>query len=97
MHHVDRPIEHVGDRDGALRRILVRRRHVHAAVVFDDGRLAERMDRLQLRRREARRGVGLGLSIVRQMVDAMGLGLAVRSTPGRGTVFTVVLPLAGED
>ena len=46
---------------------------------------------------EARRGVGLGLSIVRQMVDAMGLGLAVRSTPGRGTVFTVVLPLAGED
>lgn len=45
---------------------------------------------------EARRGVGLGLSIVRQMVDAMGLGLALRSTPGRGTVFTVVLPLAVE-
>ncbi|MGY0194462.1 sensor histidine kinase [Leptothrix sp. BB-4] len=43
---------------------------------------------------EARRGVGLGLSIVRQMVDAMGLGLAWRSTPGRGTVFTVVLPLS---
>ncbi|MDP4300628.1 sensor histidine kinase [Leptothrix discophora] len=45
---------------------------------------------------EARRGVGLGLSIVRQMVEAMGLGLALRSTPGRGSVFTVVLPLALE-
>jgi signal transduction histidine kinase/CheY-like chemotaxis protein len=34
-------------------------------------------------------GVGLGLSIVRRMAGLMGLGLAVRSGTGRGTVIAV--------
>jgi signal transduction histidine kinase len=41
------------------------------------------------------RGTGLGLSIVRGIVDMHGGTVAVRSAPGRGTVFTLTLPLAG--
>ena len=41
-----------------------------------------------------RRGFGLGLAIVRAAIDAHGGSVAVASEPGRGSVFTVSLPLA---
>ncbi len=37
-------------------------------------------------------GSGLGLSIVRELVDAMGGLTGVNSIPGKGTRITVVLP-----
>jgi signal transduction histidine kinase len=43
--------------------------------------------------RKRRAGTGLGLAIVRQAVAAHGGTVTVRSTPGSGTVFTVVLPV----
>lgn len=51
-------------------------------------------DRFWQAARADRRGVGLGLSIARGIVDAHGGSLTVRSTPGEGTVFRFTLPRA---
>jgi two-component system, NtrC family, sensor kinase len=40
------------------------------------------------------RGTGLGLSIVREIVLSHGGTLTARSNHGRGSIFTVTLPLA---
>ena len=40
----------------------------------------------------ARRGMGLGLAIVRRLIDLMGLSLELRTRPGHGSVFSVLVP-----
>ncbi|QRN98196.1 PAS domain-containing protein [Archangium violaceum] len=40
-------------------------------------------------------GFGLGLYIVRQLVEALGGAVDAESTPGKGTTFHIALPLAG--
>ena len=40
-----------------------------------------------------RRGTGLGLSMVYELAKKMGAGLAVESTVGRGSTFTLILPV----
>jgi signal transduction histidine kinase len=38
-------------------------------------------------------GAGLGLSLVKRIVEAHGGQIAVTSTPGAGSTFTVTLPV----
>jgi signal transduction histidine kinase len=42
------------------------------------------------------RGSGLGLSLVRRIVDAHAGHISVTSAPGQGSTFIVDLPVAGE-
>ena len=44
--------------------------------------------------RDRRRGLGLGLAIVQRLARLLGHPLALRSVPGRGSRFSVELPLA---
>ena len=42
---------------------------------------------------QQRKGLGLGLAIVKRLADLMAAPLTLRSQPGRGTVFSLDLPL----
>lgn len=42
-----------------------------------------------------RKGLGLGLTFCREALQAMNGDVCVESTPGKGSVFTIRLPLAG--
>jgi signal transduction histidine kinase len=55
-------------------------------------RIWDRLYRADASRSE--RGLGLGLSLVRAIVEGHGGRVAVASTPGQGSVFTITLPTA---
>lgn len=60
----------------------------------DRGKLFEKFWRSEDKAVRAQAGTGLGLYIVKELVERMGGRISVESAGGRGTTFTFTLPLA---
>jgi signal transduction histidine kinase len=58
----------------------------HQQTIFDE------FVQLHNRERDRNKGTGLGLTICKRLVDAMGGDLSVQSEPGKGSTFVVKLP-----
>jgi two-component system sensor histidine kinase SenX3 len=59
-------------------------------------RIFEPFYRLGSELRRETQGVGIGLSIAKHIVEAHGGQITVESSPGAGSGFTIVLPVAEE-
>lgn len=60
--------------------------------LHDQSRIFERFYRVDEARSRSTGGHGLGLAIVKTLVEGMGGSITVRSKPGEGSVFAIVLP-----
>jgi signal transduction histidine kinase len=58
------------------------------------GAVFERFQRVEGARSRSNEGSGIGLALVRDLVELQGGTITVDSTPGRGTAFIVTLPFA---
>jgi signal transduction histidine kinase len=84
------PVEVRVERDGACARVAVRDGGIGIAPERQE-RIWEKFGRAVDGRQYA--GLGLGLWIVKRLVEAMGGTVAVESRPGLGSTFSVELPL----
>ncbi|SFW28822.1 hybrid sensor histidine kinase/response regulator [Pseudomonas sp. NFACC04-2] len=92
------------DRGGIL--LAARRRGGHLSLeVWDTGRgiaadclesIFLEFNQLDVGRAADRKGVGLGLAIVERIAHILGYRVQVRSRPGRGSVFSIEVPLSSE-
>jgi len=101
---VDNAIKYSGDR--RVLRVKAALRDGHLAVtVADEGlgippeeqeRIFEKFYRIGRSETQGRRGSGVGLALVRHIVEAHGGRVTVESQPGRGSRFTLWLPLRAD-
>jgi signal transduction histidine kinase len=98
---VENAVKHTGSDDEI--RLAARRKGDQVAILVADsgsgippGQAAgifERFARLDHARSRDQGGVGLGLAIVKAIVEAHGGTVGVRSRPGGGSIFELLLPL----
>ena len=69
------------------------RDHGIGIVAKDQERIFDAFERVMHQDRTG--GLGLGLFITKQLVDAHGGAITLQSQPGHGALFSVTLPLAG--
>jgi signal transduction histidine kinase len=80
-----------GNGDG--RAPLIRIRDTGMGIpVADQQYIFDEFVQLHNRERDRNKGTGLGLTICKRLVDAMGGELSVQSEPGKGSTFVVKLP-----
>ena len=93
-------------KDGSVFITAQRQRQTAVVRVKDTGigiakehfpRLFERFYRVDPSRSREIGGTGLGLSIVKHLVALYGGEIGVESEPGKGTAFTICLPLAPKE
>lgn len=100
----DNAIKYSGD--GKLVTLRVDRRGDNANISVQDlgpgispeqqRRIFERFYRIDRGRSRREGGIGLGLSIVKELVNSMNGEIRMESTSGRGSTFTVSLPVPGK-
>jgi PAS domain S-box-containing protein len=91
--------------DGSILLAARRRGEMLRLEVWDTGRgiAADRLDsiflefnQLDVGRAADRKGVGLGLAIVERIAKILGYRIGVHSLPGRGSMFSIEVPLSDE-
>src|SRR5262245_51817097 len=85
-----KPVEVTVESEAPLARVVVRD-HGIGITSEDTERVFDRFERAVSPRKYG--GLGLGLYIVRQIIDAHGGTIQVASQPGAGSTFTVDVPL----
>jgi two-component system sensor histidine kinase HydH len=69
------------------------RRNLHLAVADTGEGISPDVDVFEMFRTTKPNGTGIGLAVVRQIVSAHGGKISYASVPGKGTIFSIVLPL----
>jgi two-component system phosphate regulon sensor histidine kinase PhoR len=86
----------VGESGGGAREARVAVRDYGPGIAPEHlPRLTERFYRVDVAESRAQGGTGLGLALVKHILNRHGGRLSIESTIGQGATFSVVLPLAG--
>jgi two-component system sensor histidine kinase SenX3 len=85
------PIRVVARRAGSTVHISVEDRGA-GIPAEEQAKLFDRFMRGAAARRAGMRGIGVGLALVKSVAEAHGGAVLLRSEPGRGSTFTLVIP-----
>jgi len=86
----------LGVKDNARQHLLIEIEDTGSGISVENQRYLFKPF-VQLVEGMAQGGTGLGLAIVHQFVELMGGGISVESTPGKGSLFRIDLPLEQAD